>query len=221
MEFVYTAYHNTNNRRTNLNIKDITQKYYDKLEMKTYDNYIEQLTHINRELYLDGVDAECASGLELMIRFYNRCDNENDVKIEDRVPIKIFIDSEGGELTACFMIIDAISLSKTPVHTIVIGGAYSAGLLVAISGHKRFCYPNASYLFHEGSVDGKISMDANKFRNWTDFHRTQISRSKNVLMMSTHLTEMWYEKNKNDDVWMLAKDALEHGMVDEILLEYK
>lgn len=81
---------------------------------------------------------------------WNKEDKELDP--EDRKPIKIYINSNGGSISAVFSIIDLISISKTPVITIGLGKCYSAGGLLLIAGHKRLLLPNCTVLIHDGSM---------------------------------------------------------------------
>ena len=171
---------------------------------------------LNREAYIGGIDDEVAAGIESMIRFWNASDDQLNVPIEDRIPIKLYIDSPGGILTACYTIINAIELSKTPVITINTGCAYSAGFFVFIAGHKRLAYSLSSFLFHEGSTTTGDFVDAHKFRNHADFYSIQLKQLKEHVLRYTKITEEEYEKIKKDDYWLTAKEALEKGIVDEI-----
>lgn len=200
-----------------MTLQDILKKYHDNCEIKSFADVIEQSSAINREIMIYQVDEELASGIELMIRFWNNIDA--GIPAVERKPIKIFIDSLGGSVTAGFTIIDAIKMSITPVYTIVVGSAYSMGLEIAIAGHKRFCYKNATYLFHEGSI-GLGSVDANKFKNFAEFYKKQIACSKEMIILHTNITEEWYKEHQNDDVWLFAEEAKELNMVDEIVEEF-
>ena len=67
---------------------------------------------------------------------YNRKDR--DIPVEKRKPINIYIMSFGGELYPAYALISTILASKTPVNTINMGVAMSAGLLILLAGHKRY-----------------------------------------------------------------------------------
>ena len=66
-------------------------------------------------------------------------------------PIKIFIDSYGGQVYQCFGLLSVMKASKTEIHTIVTGAAMSCGFMMLISGHKRFAYPLSTPLYHQVS----------------------------------------------------------------------
>lgn len=173
--------------------------------------------YVDRVLFLGEVEETSAESIAHVIRFWN--DADKDIPVKDRKPIKLLIDSPGGSLIGGLIIADAIRLSKTPVHTINMGAAYSAALLVFITGHRRFCYPSASFLFHEGST-GAIFMDAGKFRNYAAFYDQLILRMKNYFLTYTDMTEEFYAEKYKDDYWFFAQEAIEHGFCDEILEEF-
>lgn len=185
-----------------------------KKENCEFADIIDLFNGLNRHLYLNTIDNDIADAMENFIRFFNKEDEENNIPVEKRKPIKIFIDSTGGDLMGTLTIIDAIRLSKTPILTINTGQAYSGGFFVFIAGHKRISYPNASFLFHEGST-GTVG-DANKFNNWADFYKKLLNRLKEITLMYTDIPREEYEKHQKDDWWFFAEEALKMGVCDEI-----
>lgn len=172
---------------------------------------------INRCMHLGAIDNEIADVIDNYIRFFNTQDKQNNTPIEERKPIKIFIDSVGGDIMGTLTIIDSIRQSDTPVITINTGQAYSGGFFCFIAGHKRICYPNASFLFHEGST-GTFA-DANKFNNWADFYKKILRRLRAITLDFTNITEEEYNEHQKDDWWFFAEEALEKGICDEISKE--
>lgn len=200
-----------------MTITEVLSMFEEKVELKSMADVMQQVSALNREILIEDVDEDSASAVELIIRFWNDCDK--DIPVEERKPIKVYINSYGGVISGGLAIIDSITMSKTPVYTIVIGAAYSMGLEIAITGHKRFCYKNATYVFHEGSISS-MSMDANKFKNFADFYKRQLQKNKANLLSHTNITEEWYKEHQNDDVWIFAEEALELGLVDVITEEF-
>lgn len=169
---------------------------------------------LNRNIVLTDIDASIGDSVNSYIQFFNRIDQEKKIDVNKRTPIKIYIDSNGGSLTACFTIIDAITMSKTPVWTINIGKAYSAGFFIFITGHKRFAYPNSSFLFHEGSTG--IYQDANKFKNYADFYKQQLEQLRAITLEHTQIEPEEYDKHVKDDWWFNVDEALKYGVTDKI-----
>lgn len=195
----------------------ITEYLNNTSELKDLDKISEAYDTVDRALFLSDVTPEIADAIEHIIRIYNVMDK--DLPIEERKPIKLFINSNGGSAIGCLEIIDAINLSKTPVYTINIGLAASAGLDVFITGKKRFCYPNATFLFHEGSTS-LSSIDAGKFRNYSDWYDRLLKRTKDNLIKNTKVTPELYKEKQNDDWWFFAEEAIEYGFCDEVLEEF-
>lgn len=169
---------------------------------------------LNRNIVLTDIDASIGDSVNSYIQFFNRIDQEKKIDVNKRTPIKIYIDSNGGNLEACFTIIDAITMSKTPVWTINIGKAYSAGFFIFITGHKRFAYPNSSFLFHEGSTG--IYQDANKFKNYADFYKQQLEQLRAITLEHTQIEPEEYDKHVKDDWWFNVDEALKYGVTDKI-----
>ena len=186
-------------------------------ELKGIDDVSATQDAIDRVMILNDIDEVTAEAVSHLIRFWNKADKDVDPK--DRKPITLLIDSPGGWLEGGLMIADSIRLSKTPVHTVNMGIAYSAGLLVFITGHRRYCYPSASFLFHEGSTVTGM-MDAGKFRNYAEFYEQAILRMKKYFLEYTDMTEELYQEKKKDDWWFFAEEAIDLGFCDEILEEF-
>jgi ATP-dependent Clp protease protease subunit len=186
-------------------------------ELKDLDNISERYDTINRVLLLNGIDEAVGDAITHLIRMWNMADK--DIPVEERVPIKLFVDSSGGDLTSALMMADAITLSKTPVYTINMGTAYSGGLLVFVTGHKRYSFPSASFLFHEGSTS-LGSIDAGKFKNYAGYYSNLIDRMKNYIIKNTKVDEELYKEKSCDDWWFFVDEAIELGFCDEIITEF-
>ncbi|KAB8077529.1 Clp protease-domain-containing protein [Aspergillus leporis] len=136
-------------------------------------------------------------------------------------PIHLYINSPGGSVTAGLAIYDTMTYIASPVSTICVGQAASMGSLLLCGGHpgKRFCLPHSSIMMHQpsGGYFGQASDIA--------IHAKEILRVREQLnkIYKQHLTgkkEMSLdeiEKLMERDYFMGAPEALEMGIVDEIL----
>lgn len=183
-------------------------------DIKQFEDLINLDGAVCREIYIGDITTGTGSIVEGYIRFWNRWDNENEIPVKERKPIKIFIDSNGGCLTDTLTIIDAIEMSKTPIWTICTGTAYSGGFFTFIAGHRRFAYPHSSFLYHEGYTSN--GGDANKFRNYVDFYQRQLKQLEKITLKHTKITPEQYKDHIKDDWWLDADEALELGICDEI-----
>ena len=188
-----------------------------KEDVKSFDDILNLDGALNREIYVGDIGGGMGQTVDGYIRFWNRYDEVHKIPIEDREPIKIYIDSNGGNLNDTFTMIDAISMSKTPVWTICTGAAYSGGFFTFIAGHKRIAYNHASFLYHEGSTGN--AADAGKFRNFAEFYQKELDQLKEITLKYTKITPEEYKEHIKDDWWMTADEALKYGVCDEIAQE--
>lgn len=182
--------------------------------IKCFDAVIGLDAAYDRHFLIGDIDPDVGETIEAYIRFFNKMDEEQGLEVEDRQPIVLFIDSYGGDLNACFSIVDAIEMSETPIYTVNMGTAYSAGFFISIAGHKRFAYPHASFLYHEGSAGNQGT--ANQFENFSAFYKKQLNMLREHTLKHTKISEEKYNEIKKDDFWMTAPEALELGVIDEI-----
>ena len=201
-----------------INIKDLIKELDEnkEKELKTFDQLVEYYQAYNdRNLVIADIGPDLAIAVDSIIRFWNKVDE--NIPVEERQPIKLYIHSPGGYLTSAFAIIDTVKLSKTPVHTIAIGDVYSGGFFIFLAGDKKYTYPHASFLYHEGATTN--GGDANKFRNFAKFYEVQLEQLKQIVLKNSSITEEEYEKHIKDDWWLTAEEAVSYGIADEILTE--
>ena len=67
----------------------------------------------------------------------------------DPIPIKLHIQSDGGEVFAAFSAVDTIQKCKVPVETIIEGCAASAATIISVAGSRRFITPYSHMLIHQ------------------------------------------------------------------------
>lgn len=134
-----------------------------------------------------------------------------------REPITVYINTDGGSIDPCFSLVSAIEASKTPVHTVLLGKAYSAGFIILLAGHKRSCQIHSSGLYHQGSsITGGTFADIEEYSN--HFMRIQ-ERIHELILRRTNISpEMLDDIFRSKHDWYLeAIDMYELGVVDEII----
>lgn len=191
--------------------------------MGEYEDYLDRLDrriYLTREISDDIIDSSMDSGLSLStiivdaIIAYNRADV--GLAKKDRAPIRLYINSPGGNIMDGFAIVGAIKTSKTPVYTINIGQWASMAFLVGISGHKRFSLPDMTFLMHDGS--NFVIGSTNKVQDQMDFNRRyekEVIRA-HVLECGKMSAEE-YDSRVREEVYMLPSDALKYGFIDKIV----
>ena len=179
-------------------------------DMVRMEDYLDR--RINIGSIYDGLGRE----VERLINYWSRYDDKKGIPVDERKPIQLIIDSPGGSLVDAFTIVDAISLSKTPVHAFVIGAAYSGAFLITIACNKRYGYKHSSYLLHEGSVS-EMSGTSSQFENFNAFYKKQLNQIKDLVLEYTDIEEDEYDKIRREDIWYDANEAYEKGIIDEIV----
>lgn len=139
------------------------------------------------------------------------------IPIEERVPIKLVINSPGGSVLEGLALIDVIKTSKTPVFSIVVGKACSMAFLIAAVAHVRFATPNAVFLNHEGET-GLIDSTM-KFRDAVNFYDKLDKRLDRMIAAKTKLTVKELEDTKRIEQYWFADEAKDYGIVDYIIGE--
>ena len=202
------------------NLDDLMSTVVDNVkdDMKTFEDLINFDGSVRREVYIYDITPGLGATVDGQIRFWNQYDEDHNIPVNERKPIKIYIDSCGGSLSDTLTIIDAIKMSKTPIYTICIGTAYSGGFFTFITGHKRIAYPHASFLFHEGSTS--TGGTSGQFENYTAFYKKQLDQLKDIVLTHTSISEEEYSKIRRDDIWYDAKEGIEKSFVDEIAKEF-
>lgn len=177
-----------------------------------------------RDHYLDEQDrvfwvtGEINDRLLDLVKMIIKCNREDNGKaVEERTPIKVFIDSPGGDVCALWTTMKAIEISKTPVHTINYCTAFSAAADLLASGHKRFALPGTSAMVHSGScVFGGTVEQAESMKKHFDKLGNKVS---DYFLAHTKVDKKTYKKKAPSDWYFDEDDMLEHGLIDEIITD--
>lgn len=179
--------------------------------MKRQDPYTKLFE--DRIIFL-GVQVDDASADDVMAQL---------LVLESQDPdrdITLYINSPGGSFTALTAIYDTMQYIKPEVTTVCLGQAASAAavLLAAGAPGKRLALPNARILIHQPAMGGEggggqasdLEIQANeimRMRDWLEQTLADHSgRSKEQV-----------SRDIERDKILTAKDALEYGLVDQVL----
>lgn len=135
--------------------------------------------------------------------------------------VYIYIHTPGGEIAAGMAIYDTMQYVKPAVSTICLGQASSMGAVLLAAGEKgkRLALPHSRIMIHQplGGFQGQATD--------IDIHAKEILRLRAELnrILAEH-TGQNVDKIVNDterDFFMTAKEALEYGIVDEVVAKHK
>ena len=167
----------------------------------------------DRVFWLDDSVENCAQNL---IRMIIRCNKEDKGKpTEDRRPIKIFIDSPGGDVTFMWTLINMIEASKTKIITINYCTAYSAAAEILASGHARYGLKGSHDMVHSGSC--AYVGQADQVESMKKYFDKVSKKTVDHLIARTKIDPKAFKRRATVDWFMSEDEALENGIIDKIV----
>ena len=175
---------------------------------RSFDIYSRLLQ--DRVIFLsDEVNDVTASLVVAQLLFLESQDPDKD--------IVLYINSPGGSITAGMAIFDTMNYIKCDVSTVCIGMAASMGafLLAAGAKGKRLALPNSEIMIHQplGGMQGQASD--------IKIHADRIiaikERLNKILSEQTGQPLEVITKDTDRDNFMTAQQAMEYGLVDNVL----
>lgn len=138
--------------------------------------------------------------------------------------IVVYINSPGGSVTAGLSMIDTMNLVSCDVSTVCVGMAASMGAMLLMSGEKgkRKILPHSQVLIHQ-----PLQNLGDSFRQASDLEiaaKEAIRTKETLYSIIEQATGQPYSKIEKDcdrDYTLSAQEALEYGLVDEIIRSHK
>ena len=175
---------------------------------RSYDIYSRLLK--DRIVFLGGtVTDDLANLVTAQLLFLESEDPERE--------INMYINSPGGSVTAGLAIYDTMQFVKPPVSTLCVGQAASMGSLLLAAGAKgrRYSLPHSRILIHQvsGGFEGQASD--------IEIHAREALRLREILndILAHHTGQnvKKIEKDTDRDNFMSAAQAVEYGLIDEVI----
>ncbi len=175
---------------------------------RSYDIYSRLLK--DRIIFVDGeINDYTADLIVAQILFLESQNADKD--------ISMYINCPGGSVTAGLAIYDTMQYVKSDIQTICMGQAASMGAILLAGGTKgkRLALPSSRVMIHQpwGGVQGQTTD--------VSIHTKEFLRLKKLsikyLAEQTGKTEDVIAKDIERDFFMSAEDALEYGIIDEIM----
>lgn len=132
--------------------------------------------------------------------------------------IYFYINTPGGSVTAGLAIYDTMQYIKPPISTVCVGQAASMGAILLASGAKtkRYALPHSRIMIHQplGGFQGTATD--------VEIQAKEILRMReelnSILMRHTGQSLKKIEKDTDRDLFMTGKQALEYGLIDEVIV---
>ena len=176
--------------------------------MGTIDINPGMILYQNRIIFLFGtINQDTASEVIPKILVMNSLGNE---------PIKMFINSPGGDITSGMAIYDTMQFVQSPIYTICIGHCASMAtwLLAAGAPGNRVASENSQIMIHQGRTTMGGTFSDMKI-NMAEFEKSQ---QRMIKILSRHSTkdEAQISKLIERDYWMSPQEALDFGIIDKV-----
>lgn len=175
---------------------------------RAYDIYSRLLK--DRIIFLgEDVNSHTANLIVAQLLFLAHEDPKKD--------IKLYINSPGGSVYDGLAIIDTMNFIQSDVQTIGIGLQASMGAMLLSCGAKgkRYILPNSRVMIHQPSsgTEGKITDQEIALKEGIFLKK----RLAEIFAKNTGKDIKTVEKDMDRDNWMSAEEALQYGIVDEIV----
>lgn len=188
-----------------------------KHEFTTGEVLSQQYLLQKNQVYLFGVvETGMAANIIPQMHYIDQKMIDDGVPEEQRI-LTLLINSPGGSVSDGLAIYDTINSLRCDVRTICVGLAASMGAFILSSGTKgmRFALPNSEILIHQplGGAQGQASDIIIAAKHIERTRKTLNS----VLAMNTGKTIEQIAIDTDRDYTMTAQEALEYGIIDEVL----
>ena len=165
----------------------------------------------NRIVFMDGVITDAAANMIVMKLLFLQSENRHQ-------DIHMYVNSPGGSVTATMAIYDTMQFLECEVATYCVGLAASGGAVLVAGGttKKRYCLPHSKMMIHQpyGEVGGQVSD--------IEIQAKDILRTREILneILAKHTGQPVERiaKDTDRDRFLTAGEAVEYGLVDEILI---
>ncbi|MGL4524414.1 MAG: ATP-dependent Clp protease proteolytic subunit [Spirochaetia bacterium] len=130
-------------------------------------------------------------------------------------PIRVFIDSPGGDIDAGFAIFDTMRYVDAPVYAIVMGLAASMGAMILLAAPKarRFGFEHSRYLIHQplSGIRG-VATDIEIHAKELEKYRIKINE---IIAATTGQKIKQVALDTDRDFWLDAEEAIKYGLISK------
>lgn len=135
-------------------------------------------------------------------------------------PIKLWLNTPGGDETGMYMAYDLIRTATSPIITIGIGEVASAGVLLLAAGHRRLVTENAVVMSHEGSGGMHSDLSASEIKSRMKWIKWLEENWCDKMALHTPKTAKEWARitSKEAELWLLGgAQIVEEGLADVVI----
>ena len=182
-------------------------------EEEKQQGFAERLLKSRTILLAEGISKDLAEKVGTKLLLLDQDDEEK--------PVKLFINSPGGDVDAGFAIYDMCRFINAPVICVCAGLTASAAVIVLLAAPKerRVSLPNSRFLLHQPSMGVRgstadIQIEANEILKM----KTRINK---LIAEETGQDMEKVEKDTHRNFWMDPEEAVEYGLVEKVIKSKK
>lgn len=136
-------------------------------------------------------------------------------------PIKIYLNTNGGDVFTGFIIANILERLKTKTEIILLSTALSMGALILMAPFNnpnvvRKCYPFSIGLIHAGSINLGCT-SAMQAKDYFNFNNKYEEKIKDYILSHSKITEEEYDNMQRYEWYLTSEDLITKGLIDEIL----
>ena len=133
-------------------------------------------------------------------------------------PIKLLLNSPGGEVAQGFAIYELIKNSPSPVDIYGMGQVMSIAAIILQAGAKRYLSPLARFMIHNGSVSYDKPVDIDKFKSQIKDIQMDAEIYYDLLEKRSNLSRKRIKQMCYAEKYLTAQQCLEMGLIDGVKL---
>lgn len=172
---------------------------------------VETCLMAERNVFIEGpIDAASACEFVKKILLLNGESGEK--------PIRVFINSPGGEIDSGLLMYDVIQSSKAPIQMYCLGRAYSMGaILFACGNHGRYMLPHSKLMIHEPLVGGNVGGSSSSVKSISKSLQSTKRMMDELLAAHTKKSVREIARATSYDHYFNARESVDFGLCDAIL----
>lgn len=141
--------------------------------------------------------------------------NIEEAGVTEPKPLTLYIHSYGGDLDQAQFFCDLVESSHVPIITVAAGVAMSAGLLIFLSGKRKYAFKHSQLLIHQGSAS--FSGTAEEIEAAQKSYKRKLEKMKKYILSHTSITDRLFAKNKGKDWYVSGEELITLGIADKII----
>jgi ATP-dependent Clp endopeptidase proteolytic subunit ClpP len=147
------------------------------------------------------------------------CSQLSELDAEDsKTPIKVVINSPGGDVIAAFAIYDMMRSIEAPIITLVQGMAFSGGFLLLQGGDLRLAFPNSRLFYHEPLSEAHVS-SVEELEAHQKSYVWGLEVMNDIIQKRAGISKKVWNKTfaNKTALFFTTKEALELNLLDDLI----